>query len=183
MNKVLVPALLCATLAGPALAQQANHWYGAIDIGTLTMKNTSYADPGSITVSGGYRFSPHLAAEGGITAIGDSTLTDGNGTRTARQGDMRFLAVGYLPLNQNLEFFGKAGLGLHATRILGTGSYTSNPTAHTTANLVVGAGVQLNFNQRFGMRLQYERLGKSKASETDPGADISRVSIGGVLNF
>jgi hypothetical protein len=47
----------------------------------------------------------------------------------------------------------------------------------------VGAGIQLNFNQRFGMRLQYEHLGKSKSSESDSGADISRVSVGGVLNF
>ena len=54
---------------------------------------------------------------------------------------------------------------------------------YTTSNLILGVGVQLNFNPRFGMRLQYEDLGKSKASATDPGAGISRVSIGGVLNF
>jgi hypothetical protein len=184
MKKVLGPALLCLACATPALADADRpHWYGAIDIGTLTMQNTQYADPGSLTVSGGYRFSRHLAAEGGLTAIGDSTLTDGSGTRTARQGDMRLLAVGYLPLNENLELFGKAGLGLHGARILGTGSYGSSPTVHTTSNLILGVGVQLNFNQRFGMRLQYEDLGKSKASATDTGADISRVSIGGVLKF
>lgn len=180
MKKVLVPALLCATLTSPAMAL---HWYGAVDIGTLNMKNTIYADPGSLTVSGGFRFSPHLAAEGGITAIGDSTLVNSSGTRTARQGDLRLLAVGFLPVNQNLEFFGKAGLGLHSTRILGTGSYSSNPTPYTSTNLIVGAGVQLNFNQRFGMRLQYEHLGKSKASASDPGADLSRVSVGAVLSF
>ncbi len=183
MKKIIASVLLCASLVAPALAQQDNHWYGAIDIGTLNMRNTDYADPGSLTVSGGYRFGRHLAAEGGITAIGDSTLVDGTGTRTARQGDLRFLAVGFLPLNPNIELFGKAGLGLHSVRILGTGGYSSSPTAHTTANVILGAGVQVNFNQRFGMRLQYEHLGQAKASETDPGADLSRVTIGGVLKF
>ncbi len=184
MKNILGSALLCAACATPALAQQdAPHWYGAVDIGTLTMKNTQYADPGSVTVSGGYRFSRNLAAEGGITAIGDSTLTDGSGTRTARQGDVRFLAVGYLPLGTNVELFGKAGLGLHGARVLGTGAYSSSATVHTTSNFIVGAGVQINFNQRFGMRVQYEELGKSKSSATDPGADISRFSVGGVLNF
>jgi hypothetical protein len=180
MKKALVTIALCAAGAGPALAQ---NWYGTVDIGTLNMRNTIYADPGSVTVSGGYRFSPNLGAEAGVTAIGDTTVSDGSGSRTARQGDMRFLAVGFLPINPNFEFFGKAGLGLHTARVRGSGAYSGTTGPHTTTNVIVGAGIQLNFNQRFGMRIQYEHLGKAKSSENDSGADISRVSVGGVLNF
>lgn len=180
MKKALLTLALCTAASGPALAQ---HWYGAVDIGTLNMRDTIYADPGSVTVSGGYRFSPNLGAEAGVTAIGDTTFVNNNGSRTARQGDMRFLAVGFLPINPNFEFFGKAGLGLHTARVRGTGTYDGTTGPHTTTNVIVGAGIQLNFNQRFGMRLQYEHLGKSKSSESDSGADISRVSVGGVLNF
>lgn len=186
MKRVLGSALLCLACATPALADADRPlWYGAMDVGTLNMQNTSYANPGSLTFSAGYRFSRHLAAERGLNAIGDSTRTNGNGngTRTARQGDMRFLAVVYLPLSQKLELFGKAGLGLHSARILGTGGYSSSPSPYPTGNLIVGVGVQLNFNQCFGTRLQYEALGQSKASASDPGAVISRLSIGGVLNF
>lgn len=180
MKKAFAALALCAVASGPALAQ---HWYGAVDIGTLNMRNTIYADPGSVTVSGGYRFSPYLGAEAGITAIGDTTYVNSNGSRTARQGDTRLLAIGFLPINPNFEFFGKAGLGLHTARVRGTGSYDGTTGPHTTTNVIVGAGIQVNFNQRFGMRLQYEHLGKAKSSESDPGADLSRVSVGGVLNF
>ena len=180
MKKALLTLTLCAAASGPALAQ---HWYGAVDIGTLNMRNTIYADPGSVTVSGGYRFSPNLGAEAGVTAIGDTTFVDNNGSRTARQGDMRFLAVGFLPINPNFEFFGKAGLGLHTARVRGSGTYDGTTGPHTTTNVIVGGGIQLNFNQRFGMRIQYEHLGKAKSSASDSGADISRVSVGGVLNF
>jgi hypothetical protein len=180
MKKAFVTLALCAAGAGPALAQ---NWYGTVDIGTLNMRNTIYADPGSVTVSGGYRFSPNLGAEAGVTAIGDTTFTNNNGSRTARQGDLRLLAVGFLPINPNFEFFGKAGLGLHTARVRGTGTYDGTTGPHTTTNVIVGAGIQLNFNQRFGMRIQYEHLGKAKSSENDSGADISRVSVGGVLNF
>lgn len=180
MKKALLTLALCTAASGPALAQ---HWYGAVDIGTLNMRDTIYADPGSVTVSGGYRFSPNLGAEAGVTAIGDTTFVDNNGSRTARQGDMRFLAVGFLPINPNFEFFGKAGLGLHTTRVRGSGNYAGTLGPHTTTNVIVGAGIQLNFNQRFGMRIQYEHLGKSKSSASDAGADISRVSVGGMLNF
>ena len=111
MKKILATALLCAAIATPALAQKANHWYMALDAGTLQMKNTDYANPGSLTVSGGYRFSPNFALEGGLTGYGDSTLVYNNGTTTAEQGDARFLAVGILPLSQSFELFGKAGGG------------------------------------------------------------------------
>lgn len=183
MKKTLAAALLCTAALTPVLAQSNGHWYGAVDIGRLNMRNSDYPDPGSMTLSAGYRFNRNVAAEGGITGYGDSTLIDGTGSSTARQSDMRFVAIGLLPLSPNFELFGKAGLGFHSVRMLGTGAYSGTPTPHTTANVIVGFGGQLNFSPRFGMRLQYEALGKAKSTESDPGANISRVTVGGVLNF
>jgi OOP family OmpA-OmpF porin len=183
MKKIIAITLLFSAAAMPAMAQSDRFWYGALDIGRLNMQNTLYANPGSMTVSAGYRMSRNLALEGGVTLIGDSTLVYGSGTTTASQGDARFLAVGILPLAQNVELFGKAGLGFHTAKITGTGSYSGTYSKETTTNLVVGFGAQFNFNSSFGLRLQYEALGKSKASPGDPGADISRLSLGGVLNF
>lgn len=183
MKKTLAAALLCTAAVAPALAQSTGHWYGALDIGRLNMTNTNYPDPGSLTVSAGYRFNRNVAAEGGFTVYGDSTLVDGTGTSTARQGDMRFLAVGFLPLSPSFELFGKAGLGFHTVRMTGTGAYAGTYNPHTTTNVIIGFGGQLNFTRQFAMRLQFEGLGKAKSTETDPGANIGRVTIGGVLNF
>ncbi|MDP3702414.1 MAG: porin family protein [Hylemonella sp.] len=182
MKRIIAIALLSAAIASPALAQQReSHWYGALDAGTLNMQNSPYASPGSMTISGGYRMNRNLALEAGVTAIGDSTLYGSGTSRTARQGDIRFLAVGILPVSQNIELFGKAGIGFHSARI--TNNLNGSYNQYTTGNAILGFGGQFNFNTRFGLRLQYEHLGKSKATDTDTGADISRVSIGGVLNF
>ncbi len=181
MKKTAIALLLGAAAAAPAFAQSPSHWYGALDFGTLNMKNTNYADPGSMTVSGGYRFNPNFALEGGLTLIGESTLYGTGTSSTLRQSDARFLAVGILPLNQSVELFGKAGLGAHYARI--TNNVNGNYNYYTNTNLILGVGAQFNINSRFGLRLQYEALGKAKATETDPGADLSRVSLGGVLNF
>lgn len=183
MKKVLATALLCAAITTPALAQKANHWYLALDAGTLQMKNTDYPNPGSLTVSGGYRFSPNFALEGGLTGYGDSTLVYNNGTTTAQQGDARFLVLGILPLSQSFELFAKAGIGFHTAKVTGTGAYANTYSKETTSNGIIGIGGQFNINQRFALRLQYESLGKAKSSPSDPGADISRVTFGGVLNF
>lgn len=183
MKKIIATALLCAAVATPALAQKESHWYLALDAGTLKMQNSNYANPGSLTVSGGYRFNRNFALEGGLTGYGDSTLVYNNGTTTAEQGDARFLAVGILPLSQSFDLFGKAGIGFHTAKVTGTGAYAGTYNKETTTNVIIGFGGQFNINSRFGLRLQYEALGKSKSSPSDPGADISRVSIGGVLNF
>lgn len=183
MNKTLAMALLCAAAATPVFAQSQSHWYGALDFGTLTMQNTSYPEPGTMSVSGGYRFSPNLAAEGGLMFVGDSTLVDATGTSNARQSGLQFAAVGILPLSQSFELFGKAGLGFHTVKMSGTGAYAGTYDPYTTTNIIYGAGAQVNFSPKFGMRLQYESLGKAKSSATDPGADISRLSVGAVLNF
>lgn len=183
MKKIIAAALLSAAVATPALAQKDSHWYMALDAGTLRMQNSNYANPGSLTVSGGYRFSRNFALEGGLTAIGDSTIVYNNGSTTAEQGDARFLAVGILPLSQSFELFGKAGIGFHVAKVTGTGAYANTYSKETTTNAILGFGGQFNINSRFGLRLQYENLGKAKSSSTDPGADISRISIGGVLNF
>lgn len=181
MKKNIVTLLLGAAAAVPALAQSQSHWYGALDVGTLNMKNTNYADPGSLTVSGGYRFNPNFALESGVTLIGESNLYGSGTSTTLRQSDVRFLAIGILPLSESFELFGKAGLGAHYARI--TNNLDGSYNQYTNTNAIFGVGAQFNINSRFGLRLQYESLGKAKATETDSGADLSRVSVGGVLNF
>lgn len=181
MKKHIVAALLCVAAAAPALAQSQSRWYGALDFGTLNMKNTYYADPGSMTVSGGYRFNPNFGLEGGVSVFGESTLYGSGTSTTLRQNDARFLAVGILPVAQNVELFGKAGIGFHTARI--TNNLNGSYNQYTNTNAIIGVGAQFNFNQKFGLRLQYEAMGKAKAAETDSGADLSRLSIGGVLNF
>lgn len=181
MKKFVVITLLVAALATPALAQQDNQVYGALDIGTLKLQNSDFANPGSLTASLGYRMSRNLAFEGGVTANGESTLYGPGTSRTLSQGDARFFALGIVPVSRDVELFGKAGLGFHSARI--TNNVTGAYNQYINTNVILGFGGQINFNGKFGVRLQFEHLGKAKASEFDPGADISRVSIGGVLPF
>ena len=183
MKKRIATALLCATAAASALAQSDRFWYGALDVGTVDIEDAGFADPGSMTLSAGYRMNRHFALEGGITLIGDSTLIDSVGTIRLAQSDLRFLAVGIVPVAPNVDLFGKAGLGLHTAEITGTGTYAGLYGKETTTNAIFGFGGQYNVNPQFGLRLQYERLGKAKANSTATGADISRLSLGGVLNF
>lgn len=183
MNKSLGIALLCAAAASPVFAQSRGHWYGALDFGKLTMKDSNYPQPRTMSVTGGYRFSRNLGMEGSLMFVGDATLVDTTGTSNARQSGMQLAGLAFLPLGRTFELFGKGGLGFHTMKTTGTGAYAGNDNPYTTTNVIIGAGVQVNFTSKLSMRLQYESLGKAKSTQTDRGAAIGRMAIGAVLNF
>lgn len=184
MKKIASALLLSAALAVPAMAAQPGNFYGAVDVGNWNMKNSVVPDTSAFSIAGGYRFTPQVAAEIGLHWAGDSTIYYGGwDSQTFSQSALTAAAVGRLPLNQQFELFGKLGVSFITVKTTGTGFYAGYYPKETTSNLMLGFGGQVNFNKSFGLRLQYEALGKAKASPIDPGVDVTITSIGLVYNF
>jgi hypothetical protein len=173
MKKLLAAALLCSAAATPVLAQ-SNRYYGALDYGTLSMSGSgSYSSPNALTLSGGYRFLPNMAGEVGIAMIGDATANvSGGGQVNVSQSILSAVAVGTIPINPNINVFGKAGVGMH------NGELNGLPD-----DLIFGFGGQFVLNPKLGFRLQYESLGRTKISNTSNRADLTRLSFGATYNF
>lgn len=173
MKKLLAIALLCSAAVTPALAQ-SSPYYGAIDYGSISMSGPgSYSSPDALTASVGYRYLPNLNFEGGITMVGSATATTPIGTRVSvSQSIVSAVAVGLLPINKDFNLFGKAGVGLHNSDINGLPD-----------DLVLGFGGQFQINPKVSARAQYEILGKAKIPTTNDKADMTRLSIGAVVNF
>jgi OmpA-OmpF porin, OOP family len=184
MKKSIASALLlCAVAAAPAYAAQPNAFYGAIEAGSWTQRNSVFTDPGVIVVAGGYRFNPNLAVELGLYMPGKTTIDSGGGnTVTARQSAFRASAVGTIPLGEKFDLFGKIGLASIYAEQYGTGN-TSAYSTETTSNVAVGFGGQFNINRSFGVRVQYESLGQRKLGPTTTAIDISVTSVGFVYTF
>lgn len=173
MKKLLATALLCSAAATPVLAQ-SNRYYGALDYGTLSMSGPgSYSSPDALTLSGGYNFLPNLAGEVGITLIGNATANvPGAAQVSVSQSILSAVAVGTIPVNPNVNLFGKAGLGMHSGEINGLPD-----------DLIFGFGGQFLLNPKVSLRLQYESLGRAKISSTSTRADLTRLSFGATYNF
>ena len=173
MKKLLAIALLCSAAVTPALAQ-SSRYYGAIDYGSVSMSGPgSYSSPDALTASVGYRYLPNLNFEGSITMVGSATATTPIGTRVSvSQTIVSAVAVGMLPINKDFNLFGKAGVGLHNGEINGLPD-----------DLVLGFGGQFQINPKVSARAQYEILGKAKIPTTNDKADMTRLSIGAVVNF
>jgi hypothetical protein len=173
MKKLIATALLCSSGIAPALAQNSLY-YGAADYGIVSFSGPgSYSSPGALTLSGGYHYLTNLDLEAGVTLVGNATAdVPGPGRVNINQNIVSAVAIGKLPLNRNVNLFGKAGVGLHDGEVNGLPD-----------DLVYGFGAQVVFNRELSMRVQYESLGRTKVPSTGSRADMTRLSVGVAYNF
>ncbi len=181
MKKIISTVLLATAVATPALA--ADQYYVSLDTGTYSMAKTTYASPGALDIIGGYRFADNMALEVGYMIVGDTTLQYTNGSTIGKQSVLHASGVFSFPINDSFDFFGKLGFNSLSGKITGTGIYASTNSSATTTNLTYGIGGQYKFTPQIAARLQYEALGKAKASSTDTGSDVTRASVGVVYSF
>lgn len=173
MKKLLAVALLCSAAATPTLAQ-SSRFYGAADYGTVSMSGPgSYSSPDGLTVSAGYRYLNNLNLEAGLTMIGSATADiPGPGRVSISQSILSATALGIVPINHNVNLFGKAGLGLHNGEISGLPD-----------DLIYGFGAHFLVARNVNLRVQYESLGKAKIPSSNSKADMTRLSFGATLDF
>lgn len=198
MKKITIAILLSAFAAAPVFAADQGA-YIAVDLGQVSYSNATSQfsganapNPNAIILGGGYHFSQYMGVEADYSIIGDSSITTVAGAASATEklktSSFQVAAVGTFPINDMFNVFGK--LGLANTKIDYSASVTNAtfvPGVVTAAsasktNLMFGLGGQLNINQHFGIRLQYEDFGKFTFSNA-PDVGVKLYSLGGVYNF
>lgn|GEM_PF-542382 len=198
MKKITIAILLSAFAAAPVFAADQGA-YIAVDLGQVSYSNATSQfsganapNPNAIILGGGYHFSQYMGVEADYSIIGDSSITTVAGAASATEklktSSFQVAAVGTFPINDMFNVFGK--LGLANTKIDYSASVTNAtfvPGVVTAAsasktNLMFGLGGQLNINQHFGIRLQYEDFGKVTFSNA-PDVGVKLYSLGGVYNF
>ena len=197
MKRIVITALLTGLVAAPAFAADAGAFI-AVDLGagsysdaTVTGGNgESYDNPGSLSIAGGYHFTPNLGVEAAYSVFGDSTVEYPNATTTLKTSVFQVAAVGTYSFNDKFAVFGKLGLASISAEESGTATAASLSGNGKTTNFMFGVGGQYNFNQHWGIRLQYEDFGKAKYTPylfgvAQPEAEygVSVFSVGGVYNF
>jgi OOP family OmpA-OmpF porin len=197
MKRIVITALLTGFVAAPAFAADAGAFIAA-DLGAVSYSDAkvtggngeSYKNPGSIRIAGGYHFTPNLGAEAGYSVFGDSKVDFANATTTLKTSVFQVAAVGTYSINDKFDVFGKLGVASISAEESGTGAAASLSGSARTTNLMFGVGGQYNFNQHWGIRLQYEDFGKAKYTPSvfgvvQPAVEIGVTvfSVGGVYNF
>lgn len=202
----MVGVALCAFTA-PALALPPPP-YAVVDIGySLIGLETAGMEQAELQPSGidrrdtgfgitlGWRFSPHLAAEGTFVELGEGTFDvaapngdapASNARISVRSSGVVLSLAGTWPIHDRLSLEGRAGayLGKTQTRARGVvtnplGSQTFNNLvgSDSKAGLAAGVGAVVALNDTWALRAGYDYLDKAF------GKDAGRVSLGVRFNW
>lgn len=192
MKKIALVALLSAVVATPALADNTGKFYGAVDLGAVSLSNTNpggtaFGNPGAFRFVGGYHINPMFAVEAGYLMMGDSTLVGTGATATSKNSALQFAAVGSYPVAPQFDLIGKLGLSMNSNKLAGTGRSAALNSSNTTTSLMYGIGGQYNVNSQISIRAQYESFGNSKTTNNTSGQSLdtssTMFSVGAAYNF
>ncbi|HYF23736.1 MAG TPA: porin family protein [Caulobacteraceae bacterium] len=163
MKKIaLATAALVALAATPALAQDAgNNWYGSVGYSNLSAEDDD-ADLGAVTGRFGGRFGSVFGAEvEGSIGVNDADL--GGGLSAKLKHQLAAYAVGYLPVGETFDVFGRVGVGTAEIEIEGPGASASG----SDQSFNYGVGAQWFWDGANGLRGDWTRHDFDDGGEAD----------------
>lgn len=144
----------------------------------------------------GYQVNENFAAELSYVDLGEATYDANNAQAnpanesvalsTSAAGPVLSL-LGILPVSSRFDVYGRAGLALmdvegEASSTIG--DVTDRISDSTTrSNLVLGAGGQYSFNDRFAVRLEWDRHFEVGSEDITGESDIDLFALGLRYNF
>ena len=201
-------AALAAIASSWAVADDLG-WYSGVSVGQSRAKiddtritssllgggftATSISDDNRDTgykLYGGYKFNRNFALEGGYFDLGRfgftaTTVPAGTLSANIKLQGLNLDAVGILPITPKFSAFGRVGVNYTEARDSFSGSgavsvLNPNPRKDDT-NLKFGAGLQYDFTEALGMRLEAERYRINDA--VGSRGDVDLLSVGLVYRY
>lgn len=176
-------------------AQQNYDLFGfVVDSGTSSLDDS---DSGYGFVAG-YRFTPHLAVEGGylnlgnlkyrsrVTGSAQGVPSDGAFNVDSETSGIALSGLGVWPLSYRWEVYGRAGV-LFASNTASL-FYADNvgpargEFSENSIDALAGIGTSLNFLEIYDFRLEYQRVFDAGDAATGEG-DVDMISVGITVLF
>lgn len=180
---LLGSVIATTTFSGTVFAGDEGFYAGLnVGDGKLNIQTTNGLDKSSSIVSGGvlgYKFTKYLGLEGQYTGIGK--ITD-NSKGTVKGDAASLTAIGFLPLNDEFNLYGKLGVAATKTKV---SSNLAPMNDATRTALTYGLGGEYNLNKNIGMRLGWDHynaaVDMSGSNKNNVNANV--ITVGAVYNF
>jgi OOP family OmpA-OmpF porin len=187
MTKILATCLLLAAFQAKAEHGGDNPFYFGFAFGFAgAAEECDYygyncdGDDTSFKIFGGKRLHENLAFEISYQDLGKLRKTDFNLTTTAESEGINFSLLGIIPFGDFGFLYGKAGYMMSETR------YTRIDTGTTVVDddsddFTYGVGYAFLFDNRYDLRIEYERLNDLTDAYVAGGSSITVLSFGGTI--
>ena len=194
--------------AGEASAQNINQGeldqnmadvFGSVGLSIVDATSTLDDSDTGFGLAGGYQVNQNFAAElawvdlGDISYAANGTVTDGVDTFDAGLGIDQsasgpvFSLLGIVPIGERFSVFGRVGIALMSVDADATvsidGESASDSVSTDRSNMMYGIGGEFSFNQRFGVRLGWDRYAEVGSEDQAGEVDIDLISLGLRYNF
>jgi OOP family OmpA-OmpF porin len=174
---------MLATISNTAFAGDEGFYAGGnIGVGKPNINTPNGEDKKSSVLGGivlGYKYNKYLGVEGEYTGIGRvSDKISG----TVKGDAASIAAIGFLPLNDEFNFYGKLGVAATKTKV----SSSLAPMYDNTRTAVTyGLGGEYNLNKNIGIRLGWDHFSAAVNDVTNSKVNFAAnvVSVGAVYNF
>jgi len=170
---MLKKVLITSAILFFASTVNADGGYIGVSIGQTDIDLSGFDDGGSVAFTGGYRVNKNFAVEASYVDLGESE-DDIFPVWTIEVDGFNFSAVGIIPVNDKVDFFGKVGMFMWDVTLdeAGTGELASDDGT----DISIGFGVAANLTDQFGVVFEYHKF------DLD-GEDVTNMSIGARLSF
>ncbi|MDP8566791.1 porin family protein [Methylophilus aquaticus] len=181
ISSLIITGALLASTSFPASAEG---FYGGLNLGLgmPDLRTPSGVDKDKQAVVGalaGYKFNDYFGIEGQYTGIGK--VTD-NVSGSVKADALSLTAVGFVPLNDGFNLYGKLGVASTKSKVSGDLPVYSDAT-HTGATY--GLGAEYHFDKNIAMRVGWDRY-KAAVDVTGGGSktfDSNVTSVGFTYSF
>jgi opacity protein-like surface antigen len=210
LSAMLCFVAVSATCATSPVLAAASDFYGVLSIGRASLDsdsgsvdtyNLSNGFTASTTSSSsgatsgkaqlGYNLGKTFALEGGYNYLGKvnfvSNVNSGaaliGGSKEAQLVNLDLVAK--LPLNEQFSVLGRFGGYYWKTKsaMPAAGTFATTTINDSGFDFKVGAGVQYDFNPKWGMRGEYERFNGIGKGNTSGDSKVNQWTVGAVLKF
>lgn len=181
---ILFNSLVAVSVLSSTAFADDQGFYAGFNVGNgkPNIHTANGLDKSSSIVGGGvlgYKFNKYLGVEGQYTGIGK--VTD-KISGTAKGDAASLTAIGFLPLNDAFNLYGK--LGVAATKTTVSSSLAPMNDATRTA-ITYGLGGEYNLNKNVGMRLGWDHynaaVDMNGGNKNNVNANV--ITVGAVYNF
>lgn len=196
IKQVIALTGLIATAAGisPLVFAQDSGGYLGASVGQSRIKDfcpnilpvgTSCDDRSSAYgVFLGYQVNKYLGVEVGYTDLGEFKASGSGTNLTNKVQGVELLGVGTIPINPQLDVYGKVGVLSWEDKQSCTGtSCVFGSQKETGTDLTYALGAQINFTKNVAGRVQYQRYQDVGEDATTGKSDVDVMSVGIVFKF
>jgi opacity protein-like surface antigen len=182
-NSAFAKSAPMAAINGGANSAQAPNYLGA-SIGSTTTDgfcnglSACESTAKSWKAFAGVRMNENIVLESGYVDFGKQAGIASNGSTVGQQASAyTAAAIAGVPVNDQIEAFGKAGVARWAVDT----TTSTTTTASKGTDVLIGAGANYDFGNNMGVRAEWERY-KDVGSDATHNNDIDLLSLGFIFS-